>query len=416
MNMTSKQRLIAALEHRPTDRLPVTTHHLMPYYLEKYENGMEPLAYHKAMGFDPIVWPRAFYINQGAGEYREPVKGLVCTPDWRIEVEELSDPQYRTFRYTIHTPKRKLTTVLQENRFTSWVKEHLLKDKRDMELIERYAPRYRCDKEAINRIADEVGEEALVRGSVISFPPFGQPGCFQDLACLFGIQELILESFDDPEWVKYACSVLQEGKKEYIRSLEGARYDLIELGGGDASSTVISPAMLREFVIPFDQPLIQLLHECGQRVTYHTCGGMMPILEDLAGMGPDALETFTPPAMGADVNLAEAKRRIGDKVCMIGGFDQGHYFMGCSEEETRKAVRRCFEEAGAGGGYILCPSDHFFDGEHRLVKAFVEEAHRCVYPAADCPCPSTECENHGHCAACRRHHEDEGVKPPYCQR
>ena len=89
----------------------------------------------------------------------------------------------------------------------------------------------------------------------------------------------------------------------------------------------------------------------------------MPILEDLAGMGPDALETFTPPAMGADVNLAEAKRRIGDKVCMIGGFDQGHYFMGCSEEDTRKAVRRCFEEAGAGGGYILCPSDHFFDGD-----------------------------------------------------
>ena len=43
-------------------------------------------------------------------------------------------------------------------------------------------------------------------------------------------------------------------------------------------------------------------------------------------MGPDAMETFTPPDMGGDVDLAEAKRRIGDKVCMIGGFDQFHFF------------------------------------------------------------------------------------------
>ena len=33
-------------------------------------------------------------------------------------------------------------------------------------------------------------------------------------------------------------------------------------------------------------------------------------------MQPDAMETFTPRAMGGDVNLSEAKQRIGDKVCM----------------------------------------------------------------------------------------------------
>ncbi len=32
--MTSKQRMLAALEHRPADRLPVTTHHIMQYYLD----------------------------------------------------------------------------------------------------------------------------------------------------------------------------------------------------------------------------------------------------------------------------------------------------------------------------------------------------------------------------------------------
>ena len=84
-------------------------------------------------------------------------------------------------------------------------------------------------------------------------------------------------------------------------------------------------------------------------------------------------------AVRADVDLAEAKKRIGDKVCMIGGFDQFHYFIGCTPEETRAAVRKCFEEAGGNGGFILAPSDHFFDADIELIKAFADEAHKCVY-------------------------------------
>ena len=59
---------------------------------------------------------------------------------------------------------------------------------------------------------------------------------------------------------------------------------------------------------------------------------------------------------------------------MIGGFDQFHFFNNCSEEETRKEVRRCFAEAGEGGGFILSPSDHFFDADLNLIRAFADEA------------------------------------------
>jgi uroporphyrinogen-III decarboxylase len=132
-------------------------------------------------------------------------------------------------------------------------------------------------------------------------------------------------------------------------------------------------------VAPYDAKLIKLAHKAGQRIAYHTCGGMMPILEDIAAMQPDAMETFTPPDIGGDARLAEAKERIGEKVCMIGGFDQFHYFQGCTEAETRAAVRSCFKEAGPGGGYILCPSDHFFDAEPALLAAYADEARKCVY-------------------------------------
>jgi uroporphyrinogen-III decarboxylase len=122
-----------------------------------------------------------------------------------------------------------------------------------------------------------------------------------------------------------------------------------------------------------------MAHDAGQRIVYHTCGGMMPILENIAAMNPDAMETFTPEDIGGDVRLDEAKRRIGDKVCMIGGFDQFHFLTGCTPQETRNEVKRCFEAAGEGGGFILSPSDHFFEAEPALIEAFVDEARKCTY-------------------------------------
>jgi uroporphyrinogen decarboxylase len=208
---------------------------------------------------------------------------------------------------------------------------------------------------------------------------YGQSGCWQDAAVLYGVENLILATFDDPKWVHEFLQVLLERKKVFVESLQGARYDVIEHGGGDASSTVISPAIFDEFVAPYDAPLTELAHAAGQRVVYHTCGGMMPFLERIAGLGVDAMETFTPRGMGGDTNLNEAKRRIGERVCMIGGFDQLHSFTNCTEEETRREVRRCFDDAGAGGGFILSPSDHFFEADLKLLEAFADEARRCVY-------------------------------------
>jgi uroporphyrinogen-III decarboxylase len=196
---------------------------------------------------------------------------------------------------------------------------------------------------------------------------------------MYGIENLIMATFMDPGWVHAFLSLLQERKRIFIESLEGAKYDILELGGGDASTTVISPDIFNEFVAPYDAPLINAAHQAGQKISYHTCGGMMPILEDIAAMKPDAMETFSPEAMGGDARLDEAKRRIGDKVCMIGGFDQFHFFTGCSEIETRKEVRRCFEAAGRNGGFILSPSDHFFEADLKLIKAFAEEARECEY-------------------------------------
>jgi len=385
--MTPKERLVAAFERRTPDRLPATTHHVMPSFLDRYLDGISSGEFFDRFGLDPIRWVVAHRPDTSRGEYVDPLQGeigflearRVSSDSWRVEAEELPGTAERTVRYRFVTPKKTLTMTLRSNEHTAWVTERLVKEKSDIDVIGEHVTHPLCDTTTVNREADEFGDRGIIRGHIPCFDVFGQPGCWQDACCLAGTEEMILATFDDPEWVRAFLRILCDRKLAFARTLRGARYDILELGGGSASTTVISPRIFEEFVVPYDTEIIAAAHEAGQRIVYHTCGGMMPILERIANMCPDAMETFTPPGMGGDVNLREAKRRIGNRVCMIGGFDQFHFFTGCSPEETRREVRRCFEEAGEGGGYVLAPSDHFFDAETELIRAFAEEAGECGY-------------------------------------
>ena len=384
--LRSKKRLLTALQGGVPDRLPVTTHHVMTSYLDHYLNGASTQEFFDIFGFDAIQWLMHFRSIPGRSEIvlGQPEPNwypitYAASEEWDVKVENLQGYEYKTKRYTILTPEGRLIMILQGNEHTIWVQEHLIKEKADIDLLGNYLPPLFCDVAAVNQAEELYSERGLTRSHIPGFDLFGQPGCWQDAACLVGIERLIMETYDDPGWVHELLNILQSRKLEYIHSMKGARFDILELGGGDASTTVISPRIFRKFVAPYDSELVSAAHEAGQRIVYHTCGGMMPILEDIADLGVDAMETFTPAAMGADVDLSEAKKRIGDRVCMIGGFDQFHFFVGCSTEETRAEVRRCFEAAGNGGGYILSPSDHFFEAEPELLHAFVDEAQKCVY-------------------------------------
>ena len=385
--MNSKQRFLNALERKQTDRLPVTTHHLMPGFLERQMDGKSDQEFFDHFGLDPISWIISHTFDAAKGEFFDPGQDeigflearRVCTDNWRFSSEDIPDKSYATKRLNIITPAKTLSMVLQSDQHTTWVSEHIIKEKSDVDILARYMPAPKCDVDAINRAADVYGERGLIRGHIPCFDGFGQPGCWQDASCMYGSENLIVAALLDPEWVHTLLEVLLERKRIFTESLKGAKYDILELGGGDASTTVISPDIFNDFVAPYDAQIISAAHKAGQRIVYHTCGGMMPILEDIASMKPDAMETFTPAGMGGDTNLKEAKQRIGDKVCMIGGFDQFHFFNGCSKEDTRAEVRRCFEAAGDMGGFILSPSDHFFEAEPELIMAFAEEARNCVY-------------------------------------
>lgn len=362
--MTSRERMLTALNMGIPDRIPATIHQWQDYHLKTYMGGMSDIEAFRAVGLDAAItiWD---------------ANTEKTTPQWQIDerVTDLGDGDWIT-DYIITTPEGVLTQRNESNDKTTWTVDYLIKRPEDMQLVAKYLPVPKLDKDIVHATKQKLGDGGILRGLV-----FGeQPGPWQHAVSLVGTEPLIFATFDDPAWVHELLQALTEKKLRFIEeSLAGAEFDLIEMGGGAASSTVISPKIFKEFCLPYDRKLHDALHAVGHKLVYHTCGGMMPILELIVANGCDASETLSPPDVGGDVIPEEVKRRIGDKVCLIGGMDQINILTNGTPERVRAETHRLFEALGPGGGYIMSGCDHFFEAPVENLRAFAEAARECVY-------------------------------------
>ena len=371
--MTSKERLLLALAREKTDRMPATVHQWQKYHLETFMDGASELEAFSRVGLDAAV-----QYSQDTGGYwlLDADFSRFSTPEWRDETKVLSaGPDRTVVRHAITTPGGRLTYAAEGNRQTAWVTEFLIKRSEDIRLIDKYMPVPRLDTEAVSAAYDAVGDRGILRGFVWG----DQAGCWQHAACLMDVQDLILRTFDDPAWVHELLRILLEKKLRFIGSMKGARFDLVETGGGAASSTLISPALHAEFCRPYDRRMHDALHALGFKVVYHTCGGTKGIEEDIVGNGCDASETLAPMSIGGNQEPWEFKAKIGGRLALIGGLDQFNVLTKGSPETIGAKVRELFEKVGADGGYILSCCDHFFDAPPENLKAYAAAARACAY-------------------------------------
>ena len=362
--MTPRERMLTALQLGIPDRLPATIHQWQPYHLKTFMGDVSDIQAFRSVGLDAsiTIWD----ANEGKS-----------TPDWQIEprTTRIDEGNWR-IDFTFTTPEGTLTQRDEANDKTTWTVEYLIKEPADMLLVKKYLPVPKLQKDVVNHTKRELGQSGILRGLV-----FGeQAGPWQHAASLMGVEKLIMQTYDDPAWVHELLQGLTEKKLQFIdQYLRGADFDLIEMGGGAASSTVISPKIFKQFCQPYDRVLHDALHTVGHKVVYHTCGGMMPILELITQNGCDASETLSPAAIGGDALPAEIKRRIGDQVCLIGGLDQINILSYGTPSQVKEAVHFLFETLGPGGGYILSAADHFFDAPCENLRSMAEAARECVY-------------------------------------
>ena len=362
--MIPKERMLAALARETPDRLPASVHQWQPYHLRRYLGGISAIDAFRRFGLDAAV---VCHDPEPEVDRRQ----------WRLESRQYPSGTGTTItEQTIETPEGTLSQKLEANDATAWVVEHLIKRREDLPLLAKYMPVPRQRREPIEATAREVGQDGITRGFVLG----NQGGPWQDACYLHGTTEMILAAHDDPGWVHEFLRALTDRKLRYIdESLRGMPIDLIEMGGGAASSTVISPSLFRDFCLPYDSEIHAALHAAGHRVVYHTCGGMMPILDLIVANGCDASETLSPAGVGGDVDPAAVKRRIGGKVALIGGLDQHNILSQGTPAAVRAEVYRLFAALGPGGGYIISPSDHFFDTPVANLEAYAAAARECRY-------------------------------------
>jgi len=148
------------------DRLPVTTHHLMPSFLNNYMDGIDDREFFDIFGMDAILWINPFRDLPGQ-VYAHP-DGYTYNDEWRITAETLSGHEYDTIRYTIHTPGGALTLVVQQNEHTKWLSEHPIKRSEDIDLLGKYMPSPVCDVSAVNQAAEEFAEAGPGGGYILS--------------------------------------------------------------------------------------------------------------------------------------------------------------------------------------------------------------------------------------------------------
>jgi hypothetical protein len=348
----------------------------MDYFLSKYLGAIDQYQAYERFGLDMVIYD-VRYKNGVEGGMFWSNKPLMQTAKWRVERKDLPRTSNGiAYKLHIHTPDGTLSMGLQTNSITTWVTEYLIKEKDDIRLIDYYMPYPSIDTVALNHVADGIGDRGVLRTHVFGY---GQPGCWQDACCLHGTTNMILAAMDDPAWVHEFLQILKRKKLEWVSGLSGAKIDILELGGGDASDTVISPTLFEQFVLPYDRPIVDALHSLRLKCVYHTCGGMMRILDQIKALGADGSETLTPKGMGGNADLSVIKEKLGKKMFLIGGFDQFHGFVNCDVQKTKEMVYECFRTAGQGGGYLLCPSDHFFDANVVNLMAYSEAARECVY-------------------------------------
>lgn len=168
------------------------------------------------------------------------------------------------------------------------------------------------------------------------------------------------------------------------RILEAARgridlaFTADDIGGQEG--LLMSLDMWARNLKPHHVRLNRVIHECGAKVVYHSDGAVMPAVPGLIDMGIDVLQALQFDAKGMDP--VALKRDFGDRLCFEGGISVQRTLPFGTPDDVRREVEERVRVLGRNGGYLLSPSHAIQAGTpaENIVALFDT--------AATCPMPS----------------------------
>ena len=184
-------------------------------------------------------------------------------------------------------------------------------------------------------------------------------GAFESPWYMRGMSRFLMDLVECPDIAEAICRrVTDFYKGRALRAMEAAdgKIDMAFSGGdiGTQRGMMLSPDLWRERIKPFSTELIRTFKDMGLMTIYHSCGSVVPVIDDLIEMGLDVLNPIQPRASGMDAESLQAA--FGDRLAFHGGIDEQELLPRGTPVEVAAETRRLMDTLGGDGGYIVCPA------------------------------------------------------------
>jgi uroporphyrinogen-III decarboxylase len=179
-------------------------------------------------------------------------------------------------------------------------------------------------------------------------------------AHIVGTQNFFLLLFDQPDFIAGVLDGLTDYYTELGLNAIRMGVDMIRVGDdvGAQQAMMISPKQWRELAKPRFERMFNAFRKENPDlyIKLHSCGDYSPILPDEIELGVHLSGLMQPT--GGLKDQVSIKKKYGDQITLIGGFDVQRLLPRGQVEDVRQGVLQVMKNLAVGGGYIFSPSHY----------------------------------------------------------
>lgn len=265
-------------------------------------------------------------------------------------------PEWEDAETVWHTPMGDLKSVYRTSTkgLPGYELEHFVKTARDIEALMSvpYEP-YPLDMAGFVESDGRAGERGLCM--------YGLGNAMYCLQMVMGPERFALMSIESRDLLheaigEYSRRILFEVKRVFDA---GYKPVFSWVGPETCIPPLMSPHDFEEFVMRYDKPLCEYIHERGGHVWVHCHNKVGKFISRFIEMGVDVLNPLEPPPMG-DVNLADVVAKHGNAIGLEGNIET-HDLWSAEKGKIEDLVEAAVAEGAKSGRFILCPSAGYME-------------------------------------------------------
>jgi uroporphyrinogen decarboxylase len=171
-----------------------------------------------------------------------------------------------------------------------------------------------------------------------------------------GMEDLMMDMMGEEPAAEFILDKVTEQAIVMVRSYARAGADIVYLGDdiGMQSRIMMSPELYRTWLKPRLKKVIDAVKSLNPEIIimYHSCGYVLPFIEDLIEVGVDVLNPIQPESM----DYREITAAYGDRLSFHGCIGTQSVMPFGTPREVKAAVKECLDAMGPKGGMLPSPT------------------------------------------------------------